>query len=272
MKNLRQSETGMMHHSTNDTSQWMMLRSQVKTLRHKENRSGSNITSSPYFMKESFVALYHDTTTGSHPLYVYDTQYSIAKRKVWIHPPNPTKKSWRLSQCNQQQPKTTSSVNYLYTPHIAPVMPVLRLVPFIPGTLGPIPSCYLLMYHSEMVFIAEPIKEASPYFHLPEMQRKIVILTPPQDFQCWEVKIVNPKVLLAVNSINDFEFPRHHLWWPLVPERTTSFLSLINAPTFLPDPEPACLPIHLLSSPSSFTLGSGHPPPRHLRNHRKISN
>jgi hypothetical protein len=44
-KKSRQSETGMMYQSTTDTSQWMMLRSQVKTLRHKEHRSGRNITS-----------------------------------------------------------------------------------------------------------------------------------------------------------------------------------------------------------------------------------
>jgi hypothetical protein len=58
---------------------------------------------------------------------------------------------------------------------------------------------------------------------------------------------VNPKVLSAVISINDMEFLRHHLWWPLVPARTTAFLSLLNAPTLLPDPEPDCLPATLFT-------------------------
>jgi hypothetical protein len=58
-------------------------------------------------------------------------------------------------------------INLSIPPPRAPVMPVLRLVPFVPGILGPIPNCYILMFHSEMVFIAEPSKEAAPYFHLP---------------------------------------------------------------------------------------------------------
>jgi hypothetical protein len=47
-------------------------------------------------------------------------------------------------------------------PHRAPVMPVLRLVPLVPGILGIITNCYLFMFHSEMVFIAEQSKEAAP--------------------------------------------------------------------------------------------------------------
>jgi hypothetical protein len=41
-------------------------------------------------------------------------------------------------------------------PYGAPGMHVLRLVLFIPDILGPIPNFYLLMFHSEMVFISEP--------------------------------------------------------------------------------------------------------------------
>jgi hypothetical protein len=59
-------------------------------------------------------------------------------------------------------------------PYGAPVMPVLRLVLFIPDILGPIPNCYLLLFRSEMVFIAEPRKETAPHFHLPETQRKVL--------------------------------------------------------------------------------------------------
>jgi hypothetical protein len=56
-------------------------------------------------------------------------------------------------------------------PHGDPVMPVLCLVLFIPYILGPIPKCYLLMFHSEMVFIDEPSKKTAPHFHFPETQR-----------------------------------------------------------------------------------------------------
>jgi hypothetical protein len=53
-------------------------------------------------------------------------------------------------------------------------MTVLQIVPFVPGIIGPIPNCYLFVFHSEMIFIAEPSKKAAPYFHLPETQHTLL--------------------------------------------------------------------------------------------------
>jgi hypothetical protein len=75
-----------------------------------------------------------------------------------------------ISSIQQQFPLVILSM----TPHGAPVMPVLRLVLFVADILGPIPNCYLLMFHSEMVFISEPSKEIPPHFHLPETQHKLL--------------------------------------------------------------------------------------------------